>query len=306
MPLHHQVFSRFQSFCGSVPAGYSVDFLGTKTHRQVGLGMASYPEGARVETSTPAIDEEYFEWIDLLESVIAAERSYTMIELGAGYGRWVIRAALALKQFNHQLPYRLIAVEAEPTVFQWLRQHFRDNEIHESKHLVIHGAVSEAPDDEVLFYIGGPRGGPYDRRPNEWYGQFLTKDYDVAGEYEDDGEYCGYKVRRHRSEWRSISIPSVSLARLLKDLQQVDLIDMDIEGQELPAIRSNIAELDLKVKRLHIGTHGKEIEDELRQILSSRGWDCLADYSLFSTSETPWGVISFENGVQSWVNPRFR
>ncbi len=91
----------------------------------------------------PSVDEEYFEWIDLLESVLAAERSYTMIELGAGYGRWVIRAALALKQFNGQLPYRLIAVEAEPTVFQWLRQHFRDNEIDASKHLVIHGAVSE-------------------------------------------------------------------------------------------------------------------------------------------------------------------
>ena len=81
---------------------------------------------------------------------------------------------------------------------------------------------------------------------------------------------------------------------------------MDIEGQELPTIRSTIDELDRKLKRLHIGTHGKEIEDELRQLLSSHGWDCLADYSVFSTSETPWGTINFENGVQSWVNPRLK
>jgi hypothetical protein len=86
----------------------------------------------------------------------------------------------------------------------------------------------------------------------------------------------------------------------------VDLIDMDIEGQELPSIASTIKTLDAKVKRLHIGTHGKEIEQELRQLLSAHGWDCLADYSVFSTSETPWGPISFENGVQSWVNTRLK
>jgi hypothetical protein len=55
---------------------------------------------------------------------------------------------------------------------------------------------------------------------------------------------------------------------------------------------------------MHIGTHTKEIEDGLRQLLSAHGWHCLFDYSLFSKGETPWGVIDFENGAQSWVNPR--
>ena len=36
----------------------------------------------------PPIDEEYFEWVDLLESVRDARGAYTMMELGAGYGRW--------------------------------------------------------------------------------------------------------------------------------------------------------------------------------------------------------------------------
>jgi hypothetical protein len=84
----------------------------------------------------------------------------------------------------------------------------------------------------------------------------------------------------------------------------VDLVDMDIEGQELPVIQSNIQELNAKVKRLHIGTHSKEIEDGLRQLLASHGWRCLLDYTLFSKGETPWGIVDFENGVQSWVNPR--
>jgi hypothetical protein len=104
---------------------------------------------------------------------------------------------------------------------------------------------------------------------------------------------------------RSIRIPGVSLRAILKKLDRVDLIDLDIEGQELASLTSVAAELDTKVKRLHIGTHSQEIEAGLRQLLSAHGWQCHADYPLFSTSETPWGPIHFENGAQSWVNPRW-
>ena len=302
MPGHHPVFSQFKSFHGEVPAGYGVDFLGTKTRAQFVQGLETWC-GLK-ETLYPDPDEEYFEWIDLLESVVAAKGSYTMIDLGAGYGRWAVRAAYAMKQYNGHLPCRLIAVEAEPVVFKWMGLHFNDNGVDTKRHSLIHRAISEDP-GKVLFYIGGPRGGPFDLSPDTWYGQRLTKDYDVASEFKYDGKYSGFRVRCHKSGWRSIKLRSVSLGSLLKDLERVDLIHMDMEGQELPSIRLNIEALNAKVKRLNIGTHGKEIESELRQLLSAHRWQCLADYSLFSTSETPWGTIYFENGVQSWVNSRF-
>ena len=303
MPNHHEVFSHFTPFKGVVPPSFGFDFLGTKTRSEFVAGLFAYPAPTMVETSYPGINEEYLEWIDLLESVVEARGSYTMIDLGAGFGRWGVRAAYALKQYNDQLPYRLIEVEAEPQVYQWMRLHFADNGIDASRHCLIHAATSDNPGD-VLFYIGGPRGGPWDRTPSDWYGQFLTKDYDIAGGYETDGEYCGYKVGVHKSGWRSIRVPAVTLSRLLADVDRVDLLDMDIEGQELPVIKSTIDEMDAKVKRLHIGTHSKEIEDELRQLLAAHGWRCLRDYSLFSTAVTPWGPVCLENGVQSWMNDR--
>jgi FkbM family methyltransferase len=226
-----------------------------------------------------------------------------MIDLGAGFGRWAVRAALALKQLDEKLPHHLIAVEAEPLVFQWMNLHFQDNGIDAKRYRLLHAASSDRAGD-VLFYIGAPRGGPWDRSPDDWYGQHLAKDYDISGEYADDGEYHGFRVRLHKSGWRSIKIPSVTLHSLMAGMDRVDLVDMDIEGQELPVIRSTIEEMNAKVKRVHIGTHSKEIETELRQILSGHGWRCLHDYSLFSTDETPWGAVAFENGVQSWVNPR--
>ena len=300
----HHVISYFKPFSGNVPALREVDFLGTFTRHEFIAGLhPAAPEPRQVSDYYPAFDEEYFEWIDLLEAVTSARESFTMIELGAGFGRWTVRAAAAWRQRNPGLPFRLIAVEPEPVVFGWMRQHFADNDVDERGHSLIHAAISDAP-GSAMFYIGGPRGGPFDRHPNSWYGQALTKDYDAASLNRPDGVYAGFKVIEHSSGWRSIRIPTLSLRCILKDVDRVDLIDLDIEGQELISLSHAIDDVDAKVKRLHIGTHSQEIEAGLRQLFAAHGWQCLADYSLNSTNQTPWGMIHFENGVQSWVNPK--
>ena len=301
---HHHVFSHFRPYTGELPPNCDLDFLGTLVPLEFMQGLFPLITYTRkVEKFYVHNDEEYFEWVDLLESVVAASGTYTMIDLGAGYGRWSVRAAYAAKQYNPKLRCRLIAVEPEPTVYGWMRKHFSNHGVGRWRHKLIHAAVSEQP-GKVHFYIGGPRGGPFDRPPSAWYGQFLTKDYDLKNPAKRDGNYAGFNVYLHESGWRSIRVPSISLRTILKKLDRVDFITLDIEGQELPTLTAAIAGVDAKVKRLHIGTHGVEIEAGLRQLLSDHGWRCLADYSLQQTSETPWGVISFDNGVQSWVNPR--
>jgi hypothetical protein len=146
-----------------------------------------------VQAPYPQVDEDYFEWIDLLESVIAARGSYTMIELGAGMGRWSVRAALAARQFKPRMPFRLIAVEADPVHFDWLRWHFLDNGLDPKEHRLINAAVSDTP-GVVQPCIRGPIGGNCDLRPNEWYGQFLTRDLHIALEAEGEGQYSGSRV----------------------------------------------------------------------------------------------------------------
>jgi len=298
VPPHHAVFAKFRPFSGEVPGNHHADFIGSLISHDFVAGYGPPPlQEPRVEQpGYPDFNEEYFEWISLCEAVNAASDLFTMIELGAGFGRWVVRGGLAARQRG--LPSRLIAVEAEPNVYGWLRQHFATNGL---DGILIHAAISEIP-DEVLFYVGGPRGGPFDRRPDSWYGQCITKDYDVASQSAPDGEYCGLRVLRHATGWRSVKVPSINLGCILEDLERVDLIDMDIEGQELSTVRTHIDALTAKVKRLHIGTHGIEIETGLRDLLRSCGWRCTTDYSLFTTQPTPWGQISFENGVQAWVN----
>jgi len=293
---HHKVFHEFVPFSRPAEKGYDVDFLGCKIRHE--FWPATLRTGIS-QTSYPPLDEEYFEWIDLLESVVSAKRSYTMIELGAGFGRWLVRAAQALRQYNG-LPFHLVAVEAEPLHFQWLLLHFRDNNIDPSEHRLIHAAVTDHS-GETLFYVGKRKVNA--EAAAEWYGQSIATPKEVIKD-ENYGEYCGFRLIKLRRGWESIRVACVTLSEILRDLKFVDLIDLDVQGEELKVISAAIEGTTQKVKRLHIETHSRETEVGLRELMSKFRWECTADYPCGSTSQTPWGPIRFTGGVQSWLNPR--
>jgi len=142
--MHHELFKKFEPWQGLADAGVQVDFLGIKTRTEFFSMMASpeYNDVRFVQTTYPSFDEEYFEWIDLLEALEGAKDSFTMIELGAGFGRWLCRAGVALRKVNPKLPYRLIGVEAEPTHFSWMIEHLRDNEIDLTRCQLLNCAIS--------------------------------------------------------------------------------------------------------------------------------------------------------------------
>ena len=294
----HPLFCKFPSHSEPPEVGYEPDFLGIKKRSEFLAGAAG--EAMRVDTVYPPINEEYFEWIDLLESVLAAKEEYTMMELGAGYGRWTVRAACVVRLYR-QIPFHLVAVEAEPRHFKWIGQHMRDNGIDPSEHTLLRVAVSDRA-GEALFYVGAPSGG--DDQAAEWYGQALTQSYEVVhGSAEVN--YESYEVLKLASGYEAIKTKSVLLCDILPDTDRIDLIDMDIQREEMNVVASAIDILDRKVARLHIGTHGPAIEAGLRKLLGDHGWECRADYECLKENETRWGPVKFLDGLQSWVNPRF-
>jgi FkbM family methyltransferase len=282
--MHHPVFEKFEVLTSSeISPEFHYGFLGEVIQKSFDDGVAAvlglqpviYPAGGIRSGDYPRLNEEYIEWIDVLETAIAATRSFTIIELGAGYGRWLVRAALAVKRCHGDLPIKLIGVEAEPTHFHWLKQHLRNNGIDPDEHELIEAAVDEK-DGEVFFHVG---------KPDEWYGQAIAEHANAASE----------SVRKVRA---------VSPSSILSSLDSVDLIDLDVQGAEFIVLRGAISALNEKVKRVHIGTHGHDIELELRTLFRQNGWYKLNDYSCQSTEATPWGDVVFNDGVQTWINPR--
>jgi FkbM family methyltransferase len=262
---HHKIFSRFHRWSGRVPAGFDVDFLGTRYKTEYFTMWPPQPSERYAAPEHPAFDEEYFEWIDLLEAAASAKDRFTMLELGAGFGRWTARAAAAAQHLG--LPYHLVAVEAEPTHFQWLLQNLQDNGLKLEDCRPIHAAVTDH-DGTVGFEVGDPESS---------YGQA------IGGTTE---------------------IQSVSLATLLLPPDLVDLIDMDVQGAELEILAAATAPLAQKVKRVHVETHSAGVHAGVDKLFRGLGWKPHFLFGGNSADTTPWGRIDFQGGTESWLNPR--
>lgn len=225
----------------------------------------------------PAINEEFFEWIDLYEAVDAANGSFCMIEIGAGFGRWLVAAACAIRR-HRPMPMKLVGIEAEGTHFAMMEQHFRDNGLDPAEHWLIEAACNGDGRD-VFFAVGSAV---------EWYGQAI-----VGGE--------AFKMARF-PDARAVKMPAITLQEILFAVSHVDLIDMDVQGAEAEIVEAAIVPMTEKVRRVHIGTHGHDLEQRLRTTFSRAGWRCCNDYPCQSKVETDYGEISFGDGVQTWIN----
>lgn len=239
-------------------------------------------------------NEELFEWIDVVESVAKAKERFVMFELGAGYGRWCINAMIALK-FLNPIPFHFVAVEAEKSHYNFLEKYFLAHRLKLEEHRLIKAAI-DTVEKSTLFHMGEAK---------HWYGQCID---DTPVENKNWVQTLLEKIeqgfQRKKDQRRKEVVRTITLNSLLEDYPKVDLIDMDIQGKELEVIRDSIKLLNQKTKRLHIGTHSHEIDSELEKLLTLEGWRSLNLLPLFGTSKTPYGTITCNDGVQTWINPR--
>ena len=272
------LFAAFTPWRGWAPAGFDVDFLGQVTALSFidGATDAARMKDRMAWPSYPQINDEIFEWRSLLSAVISARGSFTMVEAGAGYGRWLVAGALAARQ--KALSTTLVGIEAEPTHFDWLKAHVAANGIASADCRLINAPVAGSQ-REVIF-AGG--------RPLQWWGQAIVGSVAEAGDA------------------NPMPMISIALTEILAPLPHVDLVDMDIQGAELEVVTATTRALDQKIKRVHISTHSPVIEAGLRDLFSSLGWSCLWDFAGQGKRGTPYGELDFADGVQSWGNPRFQ
>lgn len=296
------ILSELEPWSGIVEPGWTVNWLGVRTRCEFqGLAPAGSPLALKTKRPTPS--EDFFEWLDVLEAVAAATGSFTMVELGAGWGRWLANAAVAARRVDPELRTQLVGVEAEPTHFVWLRQHLLDNGIDPGEHRLVAAAVA-ARDGRVRFQQGDPAA---------WYGQGIERDDPAAKESGPASRLIRWsrnsagnvraRARGHRAVRR---VRAVSLTTLLRPLELVDLVDADLQGAEADVFEAARDVLQARVRRVHVGTHGPEIEERLRRLFRGLGWECRFDYPGGGEVDTPWGPVLFEDGAQSWVNPALR
>jgi FkbM family methyltransferase len=277
----HPVFHLFGGFDGWAEPGFERSFYGSNIRDWLYTGVSKgLTDRRHVHIEHPPVDEEYFEWIALLTAVENARGRFCFAELGAGWGRWMVSAAVVCRQKS--LALSLIGVEPEPSHFEWLRMALQDNDINPDEHQLFLGAVGSR-EGEVL--LAGPD------EPRTTYGN----------------RAIGYE---QLPAWEKIEgfifrpVPSVTLETLFAKHASIDLVDMDVQGTEAEIVASGIDVLNRKVRMIHIGTHSAEVEAELTTLFSTHGWLKGFAFPAQTKTRTPFGIVTFGDGAQTWVNPR--
>ena len=319
-PRRHPVFSRFRFTAPASDGVVSRNAIGALERVAYYATVMEHHEGFQPPPAAPSggfeppLDEEYFEWIDLLGAVeryaaAPGARPFTFAEIGAGYGRWAANAIHALRQLAPDADFRVVAVEADGEHFAWLRQNLVDNGIPPERSRLYEAPVAGGR-AEVMFHGGDP---------HNWYGQSILDERTVSllerkpraqrigNAYVGElgivqgwlDRWLGPKVKRRVKRMRAMG-----MAQVLEGIEAVDLMDMDIQGAEADVIEHGADVLADKVMVLHVGTHSPEVEERLRRCLGARGWALERDYGCNGVRETPFGPIAFVDGVQTWRNAK--
>jgi hypothetical protein len=317
---YENVFEGMTPWSGRVPEGFEVNSLGQLFDISLhvdppGGGAFPEPEPERqVDTRLLGIEdgEYFFEVADIVQTVRSARGHYTLIELGGGWAPRCVDAHRALDALN-PLPRKFVSVEPEPLLHMNARQNFRNNGLDPDDHWLLNSSVS-ANGRPGLIFTGKGR-----VTSSRIYG---TRG-DAVAEMIVSGNATETALRNLCAQMRVgialshdedqsmdiVGVSSLALRDLLAPLDIVDLMDVDVQGEEIDIFAPAMDIIAKKVRRLHIGTHlmqGDTISRHrmVRQEFVEAGFDILADFEPASTHQTALGAFETpSDGILSVHNP---
>lgn len=311
------VFDDIRPWAGHVPSGYLVDFLGTLTDANFRAMWGVDPKavgGTHVQTrrSTIADGEGWFEYVNCVMAAREARERYVMVTLGACYGGQAVSSFRALQLLN-PMPCKLVAVEPEPENLQWVARHMRDNGIDPDAHWLVPHAISDksAP---VVFPVGSPGSGAQNcYATNEDAARAVyVKEIIASGRV---GDALRNLLLRNTTGLVKDLVPgqnfttelkfvsAVTLKDLLAPFDVVDYLESDIQQSEILVFPPFMDLLKRKVRRILIGTHGRDTHNVLHKLFEKSGWEIVFSYEPNAKHQSALGTFETNDGVLTVLNP---
>lgn len=220
------------------------------------------------------------EWGAALRAVDLARTSFTMIELGCGWGCWMNNTGVAAR--NAGLDVHLIGVEGDEGHISFAHEAVAANGFLPFEVRIHHG-VAAANAGTALFPRQARSGVSWGSEPI-----FGATDRQRA----EALEMASHDV-----------LTMIPLSELVRDHQRIDLLHVDIQGGEADLVADALDLLGAKVAYLLVGTHSRQIEGRLFSTLLDAGW-CLEIERPAMLTVRPCSVSTAIDGVQGWRNPR--
>jgi FkbM family methyltransferase len=211
-----------------------------------------------------------------LRAVELAQGSFTMVELGCGWGCWMNITGAAARRCG--LTVSLIGVEGDEDHVGFARQALTENGFAAEEYR-IHRGIASANAGEALF--PSQEGGHWGLSP------MFNATPEQRAEVLATGHYH--------------ALPMVPLSGLAADHQRIDLLHMDIQGGEHDLIAEALDFLRENVAYLVIGTHSRAIEGKIWALLEDAGWLLEMERPAIFMNHGDKLTISVD-GVQGWRN----
>jgi hypothetical protein len=320
-----EVIQSFPRYEGAGCAGYIVDFLGVKTRTSYIIGLEK--EGGALEGYPIPYNfhATAAEWSGVLRAVLDAEKEIVAVELGAGWAPWLVTVARAA-QLKGIKSFRLLGVEGSEAHCAYMASHFRDNGIDPEAHAILHGVVGESDGEAEFPPMPDPTAGygaravflppppiPDGQRNHGFLFNFRAnirrsiKWIASLGRGASAAHLIGSKnLNNSGSDEGSpnLRVNCFSLPTLLKPFSKVDLLHMDIQGDEYKVVLSARDVLKQKVVRMVIGTHSRAIEQQLLDELAWQSW-ILESQEACTFLQEGRRMLQTGDGCQVWRNTAF-
>ena len=244
----------------------------------------------------PKQDDHFFEWSDMIAAMLyAPQERFHMLELGAGWAKWITDAAFMTRQLHKRIV--AIGVEAQPDHCLMADWHLRNNQL----------STPEQLGKDIVRMICAPVGekdGPVDF-PIDPHGSAFRGDgkFGYGIQMLLDGKTKGVNI---------VKLQALGMCTLLKqdDFQQepVDFVSLDVQSFEHAILNEEAVECMNTLTRLvHISLHRVEANDArpLAERFLRHGWKLIRYNPLETRSAmTHVGKVGFTDGRLTFINPR--
>lgn len=238
-------------------------------------GRAGKLEGIPIPANWHA---DVAEWGAALRAVDLAQDSFTVVELGCGWGCWMNNTGVAARRAG--LNVHLIGVEGDAKHFQFAVEAWRVNGF-ASHEVTLHHGIAGASNGIALF--------PRQQQAEDHWGL-----QPILGATEEQ--------RQHAMTSGSYDeLPVIPLAELAPS--RVDLLHLDIQGGETELLAGCLDVLNANVAYVVVGTHSRQIEGRIMDTLLAAEWKLEIERPAILSVHAGVPQVTVD-GVQGWRNPR--
>ena len=257
-----------------------MNFLGVAVNPQI-FPSALEPLNGSIEAAPLPNNwhADLAEWGAALRAVDLSGPSFTMIELGCGWGCWMLNTGTPARRTGRAV--HVIGVEGDAGHVAFAEAGLAENGFHQNEATLFTG-IASGNSGIALFPLQETAGASWGLQPVIGAGEAQTQELLATGRYS--------------------ALPMISLAELAAPHERIDLLHIDIQGAEADLIEDCLDVLSSKIAYVLIGTHSREVEGRLFEIMLGAGWVLDIERPAFLTLAGARPEVTVD-GVQAWRNP---